>query len=144
MNLEFNEENEYTIGGEIGNLKCSETYTVSRLLVGATQNSHIFLKAIDDNAGSMLGLSLKSEPYYGKNTDRSFATLTITPAISPKRQERIVNEFNVFMRKSREKYHSLFLNSFRESKGGMVRKRISFNLVYLVVRFLLDAHDSNP
>ena len=41
------------------------------------------------------------------------------------------------MKKNREKYHSLFLTNYRES-NTIARKRISFNLAYEIVNYLLS------
>ena len=38
----------------------------------------------------------------------------------------------------RNKYNSLFLTNYRESKTNLARKRISFDLVYKIVEYVLD------
>ena len=52
-------------------------------------------------------------------------------------QKELVTKFNKYLNGLRETYHSLFLTNYRESKD-IARKRISFDLVYLVVGHILD------
>ena len=55
--------------------------------------------------------------------------------------ERIVHEkeINTFLAEQRKKYHSLFLTNYRESKD-IARKRISFELVYSIIEYLLESN----
>jgi hypothetical protein len=53
------------------------------------------------------------------------------------RQIELVEKFNKFLDERRKKYNSLFLTNYRESKD-IARKRISFDLVYLIVGYLLE------
>ena len=71
---------------------------------------------------------------------RTYATLVIQPAISVERQRKLVHDFNEFLTTKREKYNSLFLTNYRESKD-IARKRISFDLVYQIVEYILDGND---
>ena len=50
--------------------------------------------------------------------------------------QKEMNKFNEFMKEKRELYHSLFLTNYRES-NSIARKRISFNLVYEIVNYLI-------
>ena len=45
-------------------------------------------------------------------------------------------KFNEFLNKNRNKYHSLFLPNYRES-NDIARKRISFDLVFKIIGYLL-------
>ena len=49
----------------------------------------------------------------------------------------IIEKFNDFLEDHRKKYNSLFLTNYRESKD-IARKRISFELVYSIVEYILD------
>ena len=71
---------------------------------------------------------------------RTYATLVIQPVLSALQQKKLVQDFNEFLEAKREKYHSLFLTNYRESKD-IARKRISFDLVYQIVEFILDGND---
>lgn len=85
------------------------------------------------------------EPFYGKNTDRVFATILIKPnnennktiIEDTENQEEIIEDFNIYLNKMRKKYNSLFLTNYRESKNGNGRKRISFKLCYKLINDLL-------
>ncbi len=112
-------------------------YKIYRLLENGTPNTKILLKALDDDSKKKICLSMSDEPYYGKNTSRTYASIIIEPAISLERQNELVKEFNQFIESMREKYHSLFLTNYRESKKDISRKRISFDLVYDVIHYLL-------
>ena len=58
-------------------------------------------------------------------------------AIDENKQIELVEKFNKFLDERRKKYNSLFLTNYRESKD-IARKRISFDLVYLIVGYLLE------
>lgn len=137
----LNEENNYTIGGEIYNIEDNEDYKITRLLEKETPNTNLVLKAIDDNENSKIKLEYVSDDkiYYGKISARTYATLTITPKISDEIQKKIVNDFNEYLNNLREKYNSLFLTNYRESKK-IARKRISFDLAYKIVGMLLKKY----
>ena len=137
----LNEENNYTIGGEIYNIEDNEDYKITRLLEKETPNTNLVLKAIDDNENSKIKLEYVSDDkiYYGKISARTYATLTITPKISDEIQKKIANEFNEYLNEKRDKYNSLFLTNYRESKK-IARKRISFDLAYKIVGMLLKKY----
>jgi len=138
----LNDANNYIVGGDIYNLEESK-YKVSRLLVGEKSNTNILLKAIDDNPENQINLSyvLDDKIYYGINTSRTYASIQIEPNISIKIQKYIIKKFNKFLNKWREKYHSLFLVNYRESKKGVGRKRISFDLVYKIISNILIKYE---
>jgi hypothetical protein len=142
--VELNEANNYTIGGEIYNLKSNLQYSITRITrkkYSSDGLTNILVKCIDDNADNTIQLSMveDSEIYIDETPNcsaRTYATLVIQPPISKKRQAKIVEDFNHLLSAYREKYHSLFLTNYRESKD-IARKRISFELVYQVVGNLL-------
>lgn len=69
---------------------------------------------------------------------RSYATLVINPPINLDKQKTSADRFNEFINEKRDKYNSLFLTNYRESKD-IARKRISFKLVYEIVNYLLNS-----
>lgn len=140
-NFSLNLENNYTIGGEIYKLPINSQYKIGRLIKGMKSSTNIKLKCIDDNITHKLGLSIiDDKDIYYDNTDnkteRSYASITIDPAISLDAQKKIVENFNKFLEIEREKYNSLFLTNYRES-NSIARKRISFDLVYNIISYLL-------
>jgi hypothetical protein len=137
----LNKDNNYTIGGEIYNIKKQENYIITRLIEKGKPNTNIILKAIDDNEESKIKLEIVKDEdvYYGKTTSRTYATLLIEPHIDLKTQQNVVNDFNKYINDMRDKYNSLFLTNYRESKK-IARKRISFDLVYKIVGMFLQEY----
>ena len=143
--FEYNldENNNYLIGGNIYNLENSGKYKVTRLTKENKLDkniTNILAKCIDDNLNNKIGLSYTNEKYIDETpnlTGRTYATLIITPKIDEDRQRWLVERFNEYLGEERERYFSLFLANYRESKD-MARKRISFGLVYRIVLYLLD------
>lgn len=142
----LNSNNNYTIGGEIYNLKKNTNYKIDRatkLLKNKDDFTNILVKCIDNNINSKIGLSIVNdtikEKYIDKTpklTARSYAILVIEPKITIEEQENLVNKFNIYFNDYRDKYHSLFLTNYRES-NTIARKRISFGLVYNICNYLL-------
>lgn len=145
IQFELNEENDYTIGGEIYHLKQSEIYKVER----ATKNNKkspyitsILVKCIDDNANNKIQLKIveEKERYIDTTPElsaRSYATLVIEPKLSKEDEETLVDMFNEYLEEKRTKYHSLFLTNYRES-NSIARKRISFTLVFEICSYILS------
>ena len=145
----LNENNNYLIGGDIYKLPLKNKYNITRATSSnkSALNTNILVKCIDDNAANQIGLSIVSnESVYIDETpnhsSRTYASLIITPAIEMDKQVKLVEEFNKFLADHRKKTHSLFLTNYRESKD-IARKRISFDLVYSIVEYILDQLD-NP
>lgn len=140
--------NNYIIGGSIYNLQIQNKYKITRLTSKnkLKSNTNILVKCIDDNKDNKIGLSIVSDDeIYIDNTPnqtaRTYATLIIEPHISLDKQTQLVDKFNKYLEKQRTKYKSLFLTNYRESKD-IARKRISFDLVYLIVEYILDNIDT--
>lgn len=143
----LNKNNNYTIGGEIYNLPIDERYKITRLLAGETPNTNILAKCIDDGIDNKIQLKLvdDTDVYFDETPNKSartYATLCVTPQLSMAQQRVLVERFNEFMTVQRDKYHSLFLTNYRESKS-IARKRISFDLLYRIVGHLLRIETTN-
>ena len=100
------------------------------------------MKCIDDNEDNKIGLSIvDKKDVYVDNTPnlsaRTYASLIINPVLNTGEQKKLVDKFNAYLNEEREKYHSLFLTNYRESKD-IARKRISFDLVYKICQYLLE------
>ena len=140
----LNDTNNYLIGGEIYHLPTKGKFKISRLTKNNLdrQNTNILVKCIDDNQKNKIGLSMvNDENIYvdttPNNTARTYATLVIEPKIDIETQTIVVKKFNSLLDEYRNKYNSLFLSNYRESKD-LARKRISFDLVYSLVEHILD------
>ena len=134
----LDEKNNYTIGGEILEIKSSKIYKIER----ATRNSkeeisNILLKTIDDK-NELGAIIIEDNEIIIDNTDnlsmRSYASLVIIPMIDINLQRILVEKFNEYLKVNREKYNSLFLTNYRENK----RKRISFELAFKIFGNLLE------
>ena len=133
FSMSFTARNNYTYGGEIYSLPRG-SYSVGRLIKGMSPNTNILLKCIDDT--TLICATIVANVYYDETKNRSarsYATLTISPHLTMDEQRRLTCLFNSFMAKKRAKYHSLFLTNYRENG----RKRISFDLAYRIIGYLL-------
>ena len=145
---ELNSKNNYMIGGEIYNLPLNNIYKITRLTNKNKENcnTNILVKCIDDNITSQIGLSYAEDKdiYIDKTPNqsaRTYATLIIEPKIDKEKQKKLIENFNKYLSEHREKYCSLFLTNYRESKD-IARKRISFDLVYSIAEYILDKLNS--
>ena len=145
IKTKLTQENNYAIGGDIYNISKSSEYNFKRLTSKNLhdRNTNIVIKCIDDNSDSLIRAEYveQTEKLFVDTTPkcsaRGYLTLIINPPISVKEQKRIVSDFNVFLNKKRQQYHSLFLANYRESKD-IARKRISFDLVYKIIGYLIS------
>lgn len=144
MTIKLDSENNYTIGGEIYNLPQNKNIKIERLTKNNSDSNfktNILLKCIDNNIHNKICLKyVNDDELFIDNTPklsaRSYATLVINPKLNKEQQEKLVNNFNKYLENQRDKYHSLFLTNYRES-NSIARKRISFNLVFSIVNYLL-------
>jgi hypothetical protein len=144
LKISLNEDNNYTIGGHIYKLPRKNNYHITRLTSKnvSKKNTNILVNCIDKNKDNKISLTIVPDnKLYIDNTpnlsSRTYATLIIEPSITIEQQKKLTTRFNNFLNKEREKYNSLFLTNYRESKD-IARKRISFELVYEIVEYLLD------
>lgn len=96
----------------------------------------LYLYAVDSGSpNGRIRLVSGHDPYYGKDTDRAFATIICNKEI--KNPKELAEKFNNLLEKRREEYRSLFLTNFRNSTKHYARKRISFALVFNFLKELL-------
>lgn len=132
----------YVIGGVFYNrlMSSSAKVCIGRLIEGTDVEgfiSNIKVRAVDSGSyDKRIKLEI-GEHYYGKQSDRVFATLVFSEKVSLSEQYIIVEEFNKEIEKQRSIYHSLFLTNYRNSSQKYARKRISFRLVYDLVNYLV-------
>jgi len=139
--INLNKNNNYIIGGDIYNLKIKNKYLISRLTSKNIddKNTNILAKCIDDNNNNQINLSIVNDAEIfiddtEKQSARTYATLIIKPKIDIETQKKVVKKFNEYLNKNRIKYNSLFLTNYRE----FGRKRISFDLIYSIVGYILE------
>lgn len=126
-NFTLKKNEDFTFGKEIYDLNISKV-KVGRLQNNMKPNTNMFLQAIDKE-NSKINLSIKDEYFFGKSSDRSFATIVLSKNYSIEQQEKICELFNKTLNDFRSKYNSLFLSNYRDR----YRKRISFSLAYYII-----------
>jgi len=139
----FSDSNKYTIG--YLNIPNQKIYKITRL-INEEPNTNILVKCIDDNANNKISLKIvpTSEIYFDRTpnkSERTYCSLLISPPISIEKQQELVNKFNIYFNNYRNKYNSLFLSNYRESKKNFARKRVSFDLIYNLVGYFLTTSD---
>jgi hypothetical protein len=99
--------------------------------------SNIKLYATDSGAkDGMIRLEKDTIPFYGKETDRTFATI-ISDCKLDDVEDIIIEGFNKLLNCGRIQYHSLFLTNYRHSTKDCARKRISFGLAFDIISYIL-------
>jgi hypothetical protein len=115
-----------------------ENIGIKRLRIDGTPNSNLYLRAIDTGTNEgRIALSIKNEHFYGKESDRSFATLVMNKIYKREEEIKICSEFNRILELNREKYNSMFLTNFRNSTSSYARKRISFDVAYKLISYII-------
>lgn len=118
----------YRIGGEVFD-ELSHTDSIFGRLVENNSSyryiTNIYLIGIDKR-GTPIHLERSFSPYYGKTTDRVFATLTCDYELSEKEEEMLIVQFNDALEKFRQEYFDLCLTNYRDYN----RKRIGFEFCY--------------
>lgn len=111
---------------------------IKRLRLNQEPNSNLYLRAIDTGTNNgRISLSINKEPFFGKESDRTFATLLMNKKYTEEEEIKICNEFNKLLEINREKYNSLFLTNFRNSTTSYARKRISFDIAYKIISYII-------
>lgn len=134
IKVDINRDGGWMVGGHLHKPKKSN-YKIGRLLIGQTPSTTLYLYATD--TGSMNGRIrlVQREPYYGKDTDRNFATITSNYYID---EPYVISEFNKRLEFYRREYNSLFLTNFRNSTKHYTRKRIQFKLAFNIIKEILE------
>lgn len=130
----------WRLGGEFYNfLNNQKNIGITRLIENKIPNSNLYLRAID--TGTMNGrisLSICDEYIYGKLSDRTFATIVLDKIYTLEEQKIISEKFNNILEKYRLKYNSLFLTNYRNSTTSYSRKRISFDVSYRLISYIIE------
>ena len=130
----LNPEHTYLFGEGFFNFLGDAT-GVRRLVLGdSPPQSKLYLRALDGgSADNRIKLEIIDEPYYGKQSDRSKASIVLDIDLTVEQQEELCRLFNKHLEEFREEYHSLFLSNFRESSSLYARKRIGFTQAYKLI-----------
>lgn len=126
--LEINKQYDYRLGGEILNID-TKINIFNRLVqnkdIGTNTITHIYLAGLDTRT-ERFNLSFKEEPYYGKSTDRVYATLISSVPLTIEQEKKLIQQFNNIVNDARDKYCNLIFTNYRDYN----RKRVEFNFVY--------------
>ena len=137
MNFSIDKHFGWRIGGElpIFNNK-SNKYKIGRLREGDIPTTNLFLYAIDTGTKQgRIRLEIDSNHFFGKISDRSFATIKSSSEI--KNEALVVERFNEKFEQMRSQYNSLFLTNYRDATKNYARKRISFRFAYNLIEHIL-------
>ncbi|MCG2696215.1 MAG: N-6 DNA methylase [Candidatus Portnoybacteria bacterium] len=117
-------------------IKDKRTFYIDKYVKELFEKNIILLRAIDNKNGKKIQLEdiRKYGPIalIGKNTSRNMAYLLFKEKISLREQQELIDLFNNYLNKERQKHFSLFLTNFRDNG----RKRISFDFVYKLINYL--------
>ena len=142
--FKMSQANDWIIGGDIYKLAVAPDIKIRRYVEGqplkpGEQLTAMTLNALDSGTqGGRISLDYKAGYVYpAKDCSRSYATLCIQGrTLTAAEQEKLCADFNALVEKKRTETWSLFLPQYRESKE-YARKRIPFELAYIIVRHLL-------
>ena len=123
---------------------------LSRLLKDkpeVTPNSYLYLRTLDSGSKhGRIGLTLNKTPFFGRKSDRTCVSVVLPKEyaqLSESVQGDICNAFNNFLEIMREKYHSLFLSSYRGAKLSYARKRIGLDVAFKILSYILKRDFGN-
>lgn len=138
---EFKIEKKYgwKIGGEFLSLINNQVNIgITRVQIGQISNSQLYLRAIDSGSeNGKIELMISDKVFYGKKTDRTFASINLDREYSLEEQQKICLKFNSILNENRIKYNSLFLTNFRNASKTYSRKRISFDFAYKLISYII-------
>lgn len=129
--IELSKENDFTYGNEIYNRKYDSDLKFSRY-INKDLNGY-YLTNIEifciDSRNKQIEAFYNENPEINKISDRSKINITTNKKFVIKYQKIIIEKFNEKLNKYRKNFHSLFMTSYREFD----RKRISFDLIYILL-----------
>jgi hypothetical protein len=138
--FELRRETGWKIGGTFVDLISNQkNIGISRLTKNKQPNSNLYLRAIDTGTeGGKISLTMNDVHFYGKETDRTFATIILDKDYEVGDQIFICEQFNEILNENRGRYNSLFLTNFRNSTKAYSRKRISFDVAYKLISWIIE------
>lgn len=117
----------YRIGGDFFSELGKEKNIFSRLTETSKQKYVYNIKLFAlDTRNEKIRLEYCEEPFIGKVSDRSYATLCGNIELSDELQRQIIFETNKQLNNFRDKYYNLPLTNYRDFN----RKRVGFEFIY--------------
>jgi len=138
----IDKEHGYVIGGRfLDEIRSNQSsVSIGRLTAECKAGyyiSNLKLYTIDSGTkNGMIRLEKDITPFYGKDTDRAFATI-ISDCKLDDVEDVVIYGFNQLLNRGRLQYHSLFLTNYRHSTKECARKRISFGLAFDIISYIL-------
>ncbi len=128
----------YRIGSDfLDIIESVDNIGIKRLTSGKIPNSNLYLRAIDTGSETgRISLMINEEHFFGKESDRTFATLIMDKHYTREQEEKICSEFNRILEMYRKEYNSMFLTNYRNS-STYARKRISFDVAYKLISYII-------
>ena len=133
-NINLNIQYDYRIAGEFYNQLNSVKIQFGRLMEVPDPNiytTHIKLYAIDTRT-DLIRVEYNEELFYGKDTDRTYATLTCKFPLTKDQEMILIDEFNTRLTDFRKQYHNLSMTNYRDYN----RKRIGFTFAYQLMSLI--------
>ena len=127
-NIELNSNYNYRLAGEFFYLLDNIDICFGRLTINNNKKeyiTHIKLYAIDTKKDK-IRVEYDETPFYGKETDRTYATLTCKFPLTKEQEMLLIKEFNIRLNKFREQYNNISMTNYRDYN----RKRIGFTFAY--------------
>lgn len=127
-NIRLTEETDYRIAGEFYQSLKKEQIIFSRLTDKVPQGKYltnIKLFALDTRT-ERIRLEYCTEPFFGKPTDRCYATFVSDIELTESEQKKIIENFNKTLEDFRREFGNLSLTNYRDYN----RKRIGFTFAY--------------
>lgn len=136
ITIKLDSKYNYRLAGEFYEPLESADIKFGRLMEKENPNeytTHIKLYAIDTRT-SPIRVEYDETPFYGKNTDRTYATLTCKIELTKEQELTLIDEFNLRLNNFRKKYNNLSMTNYRDYN----RKRIGFTFVYQLMSVIYD------
>ena len=134
--IELDKKYNYRLAGEFYDTLDKVQIKFGRLAQIKNSNefiTHIKLYAIDTRS-DLIRVEYDEKPYYGKETDRTYATLTSKMPLTQEQEKKLITEFNTRLNNFRKKYHNLSMTNYRDYN----RKRIGFTFAYQLMSIIYD------
>lgn len=132
--IELDSRYNYRLAGEFYNSLESVPIKFGRLMETENPNeytTHIKLYAIDTRTDP-IRVEYDEIPFHGKNTDRTYATLTCKYPLTKEQELVLIEEFNSRLKAFRDKYYNLSMTNYRDYN----RKRIGFTFAYQLMSLI--------
>jgi hypothetical protein len=139
--LKISKKYDYRVAGEFYHTLSKEKVVFGRLTDKIPQNkflTNIKLFALDTHS-EKIRLEYCEIPFYGKPTDRTYATFISDIKLDEETQKTLIAKFNEELNSFREQFGNLSLTNYRDFN----RKRIGFTMAYkLASKILKEIKDA--